>query len=263
MKRVAIISRVPITSCLINNCKARLQTLELMGEATEYDILELSRYYDYKARQVEKTTGFKSLPKYDYKQAKNWIPFCKVMKLCLENNFDYRIYVDSQFERASHWEHTKRPFVTQMYAYSSFSYYENYVSRMTEILEAEGKTLKAKDIVSVNDEIANALYRDCKLLATGLKFTSKTEWDKVNLLTDNILSLSPYYIISSSWLTEAALELLNINSSLVNKDKIKTIKRIIKNKKIMTFVAETLSDLEKTFSIPRTITEQELLDDEL
>ena len=247
---------------LIEKAKEYLEYYDTLGEATEEDVLEISAYYDYRARQVCNTTGFRSLSIKDYIHHKNWKLFARLYNLCYENSWDFKLYIDAQFDRASYWKHTKRPYVSQLCATSSQEYFLKYLKSREEQCRADGTRVKAGQIKDIYKEIQDCLIQDCILIKNGIKFmhSNITQSDKkTSVLFDNILSLSGYYIASIDWLFEVLEEYNNINPSEAIHILYEKAVSVKKSARIMEYITHTLDIVETTMKLPQTLSREKLL----
>ena len=88
--------------------KERLKLLKGVRTPYERKILKIAEYYEYKCRQAIHSTGFKCLGK-DFRNHKNWVFLERIYNLCQENNWDYQIYIDAQFDRVKYYPR-KQPY---------------------------------------------------------------------------------------------------------------------------------------------------------
>jgi hypothetical protein len=270
MKRKAIksksILRVPIydpKARMLAKCKEKLESLIVLGNATEEDILAVAAYYGYKVRTLLNLDGFNAISKKDPAHHKNWRFFANVCNLCIKHNWDTFIYIDSQFDRAEYWENSDgRIYPQQLCSQRAISHYYKYIKGKTEEHEADGTTLTANKIKTVNEEILDALVNDCKIIKNGIKYSTMEGTDtekKIFVLYNNWLSLSAYYISSCDWLTETLEEYCKeINESDSNKV-LEKVNKLLSNKKTRENVLKILKNIENKFEIPETPSKRELL----
>lgn len=247
---------------LIKKAKEYLEYYNTLGAATEEDILEVSFYYDYKSRQVCNTTGFRSLSLKDYIHHKNWKFFAKLYNLCDRNKWNYKLYIDAQFDRASYWKKTKRPYPSQLCAASSQEYFLKYLKGREEECKADGTKVKSGQAKDIYKEIQDCLIQDCILIKNGIKFmhSNSTQSDKkTSVLFDNILSLSGYYIASVDWLFEVLVEYNNTNASEAIHNLFEKAVSVKRSAKITEYITHTLSIIETSMKLPETLSREKLL----
>jgi hypothetical protein len=272
IKRVPIINpenvkRVPIIMGASEKAKLKyeqkLKELEGVKSVNTKVILDIIKYYEYKSRQVMNTTGFKVVSTNNPEKHRNWNYFVKLFQLCSENNWDYRIYLDSQFDRASFWSHTIRPFPNQLYGTGAQEYYKNYVKRHKEEHEYDGIKLKGHNAKSVRQEIIETIIKDCEFISINLKRKPKTnppEVNKTDVLFDNWSSLSPYYLSSCDWLLELFEEYTKEGEENYQIQEInKKLDMIKKSKSIQETIKTTISEIEKHYELPKTQTSEEIM----
>jgi hypothetical protein len=270
MKRKAIksksILRISIydpKARMLEKCKEKLESLKILGNATEEDIIAVAAYYGYKVRTLLNLDGFNAISRKDPTHHKNWKFFANVCNLCIKRNWDTFIYIDSQFDRAEYWENSDgRIYPQQLCSQRAIAHYYRYIKGKIQEHEADGTAFTANKIKTVREEISEALINDCKIIKNGIKYStldSTALEKKIFVLYNNWLSLSVYYISTCDWLIETLEEYCKEVADSDSKKQLEKVNKILSNKKTKQAIESMLRNIENKFEIPETPSKQELL----
>ena len=68
------------------------------------EILEMVDYWNMSVRKAKNLKIYKVIKAKDPTTSKIYTHFEKMYKICKENNWDYKVYIDSQFDRVRHFK---------------------------------------------------------------------------------------------------------------------------------------------------------------
>lgn len=111
---------------------------------------ELVPYYENLICKISKSKQFKLLSNSQFpKKSKNWVALTKIYYLCQEHDYDFRVYLDAQFESFKHWKSYKDktlfyPHPHMLYSERAIKAYENYIYNEETSYNKEGWSKKAK-----------------------------------------------------------------------------------------------------------------------
>lgn len=262
-RKPIIVGRTPIMilpeSVRLQSAQQKLKLLQNVRTPYEKKILEIADYYEFKCRQAIHSTGFKCLGK-DFRHHKNWIFLERIYKLCEENNWDYKIYMDAQFDRVKYWQHKQPyPYLNQFNSQNAIKYYENYVKDYKEKHSITGDIkVKSEKVKSVNQQIIDDVIKDCEGISEYIEKARKRRNNrglsdqqlKMLYLSDHWISLSVSYLASIPWFL-AYLEQFPEETFLVDlKQEIQAIRH---NKKLFNLTSDIVSKVESQMDIPATM----------
>ena len=238
------------------------QVRQERGIANEYEkkILEIAKYYEYKCRVCTGVTGWRCVGK-NFRKHKNWQFLVRIYELCKQNKWNYKHYIDAQFDRASYWEHQngkKYPFLNQFFSPGAIKYYHNYLKDCKEKYSPTGDA-KVKTSVpqSYIQDIADSIVKDCGKYLDYLKFQSKRksqrgftpEQIKLTYVLDHVMSLSPYYWASLDW----SISYLQSFENPMVQEVIDKVVQYQKSKAMMAVIVRVVEEVEKHFGIVPTV----------
>lgn len=262
-RKPIIVGRTPIMilpeSVRLQSAQQKLKLLQNVRTPYEKKILEIADYYEFKCRQAIHSTGFKCLGK-DFRHHKNWVFLERIYKLCEENNWDYKIYMDAQFDRVKYWQHKQPyPYLNQFNSQNAIKYYENYVKDYKEKHSITGDIkVKSEKVKSVNQQIIDDVIKDCEGISEYIEKARKRRNNrglsdqqlKMLYLSDHWISLSVSYLASIPWFL-AYLEQFPEETFLVDlKQEIQAIRH---NKKLFNLTSDIVSKVESQMDIPATM----------
>lgn len=108
------------------------------------------------------------------KMSKLWKPIWKTFSLCKEKGFDWKIYLDAQFDSFKNWNQSnlRFPMPNMLYSERALVAYDNYIYHNETAYRNEGwsKTLKAKDTGKYADEIKKKLETDVSQIKVKIQY---------------------------------------------------------------------------------------------
>ena len=224
----------------------------------EEQVMTIAHYYEYKCRVVNGVTGWKCLGK-NFREHKNWKFLNRIYDLCETHGYDYKIYIDAQFDRASYWKRSvKYPYLNQFFSEGALSYYKSYIKDCRENYSPTGDAkIKTSVPQSYIQDIADSIVKDCdnflayvKLYGKGRKLKGLTpEQVKLLYVLDHVLSLSPYYWASLPW---SIPYLQSFNNPMVE-EVITKVVQYQKSKAIMSVITQVVTEVEQHLGIVPTV----------
>ena len=246
-------------SIRLQSVQQKLKLLQNVRTPYEKKVLEVCEYYEYKCRQAIHSTGFKALGK-DFRNHKNWKFFVKIYEMCKDNNWDFRVYIDAQFDRVRYWSHNQLyPYANQFTSEGAVKYYHNYVKDYKEKHSVTGEiTVKSEKVKSVNQQIIDDVIKDCEGIAEYIEKAKKRrankdlspEQIKILYLSDHWMGLSVSYLTSIPWFL-SYLEQFPEETFLIElKQEIQAIKN---SNKLYNLTVDIVRKVESQMGIPETM----------
>lgn len=138
----------------------------------------IDNFVPYYENLICKLTGEIShelLPTKKKKLSRNWTSVFKCYKMCIEKEYDYRVYLDAQFESYKSWEHKDKiryPLPNMLCTERAIKAYENYVYHNETAYKNEGweKKLVSNDVGNYLEEVKKQLEKDLKTIETQVKY---------------------------------------------------------------------------------------------
>ena len=252
--------------------EAQEEILDSAGfrDARDCAVFEMADYYNLLAKKAMHTTGFQCVSRQaGFRRSLSWRFLNRIYDLCEKNGFDYKIYLDAQFERVKYWRNSQvRPYLNQCFSENAVKSYHNYMKdykgkysitgdikvkpkvKVKKIKKSEGKSL-------LYLEALETFQKDCKKIELGIQLDKKKKIFKDAGLTD--LDFTHEYIIEH-WLTLSAEYLSTIPWILKyletypkNKyvtELIDDIQRYQKSNKISTLLKNALREVETSMNLP-------------
>lgn len=264
VKRVPIkVGREPIMllpeSVRLQNAQKKLALLRNVRTPYEREILKIAEYYEYKCRQAIHSTGFKALGK-DFRNHKNWKFLERIYNLCSEKGWDYKIYIDAQFDRVKYWTRPQKyPYLNQFNSEGAIKYYLNYVKDIQEktIITGDAK-VKSEKVKSVNQQIIDDVIKDCEGITEYIEKAKKRrnnkdltpEQLKVLYLSDHWMGLSISYLASIPWFLTYLNQFPDETFVVALKEDIQTVQ---KSRRLFETTIDIVSKVEKQMGIPETM----------
>lgn len=237
----------------------KLKELDYVLTSEDKELLKIAEYYEFKVRKAINTTGFKCLSK-DFRNHRNWKYLERLHQLCSENGWDYKIYLDSQFERVKNWQHgQKYPYLNQIFSENAIKCYHSYLKDYAEKYSVtEDAKPKAEKVKSVTDEVAENIVKDCETISEWLKSAKKRR--NLKHLTDAELKmvfldrhwgiLSAHYLAHLSWFPQFLLNFQDTPWAVELREKLMAISE---SKKLSSLCCEIVRETEKMYNIPETM----------
>lgn len=260
------VERKPIYHCLPElvrqqTMKNKLNMLKSVKTPHERKIFDMSDYYNYRCRLAINATGFVSLPKNNTKtREQHWKWFECILKVCEEHDWDYKIYIDAQFDRSKLFGRgQKYPYLNQMYSQKAQEYYEKYIKDYKESNSVDGDIeVKSDEVKSTYDIIFDNINSDCESMKSSLDRESRrrvnrnltTEQLKILYISEHWMNMSSYYLACVPWFNTYLNQFPDepVVSNL--KDE---IKRIQKSNSMMVNINKMIGDAEDSMGLPRVM----------
>ena len=220
----------------------------------------LNNFVPYYENLVCKATGaisHSALSNAQYKKrSKNWKSLWKTYLLCKNNGWDYRIYLEAQFESVANWTVKVRyPVPNTLYSDRAIAAYKAYLYRNEESYKAEGYDIKAisKNVGTYEEECEKKIRESAELIKKDLEYymknlpdlfsslpehkariayKSKVILDRWQDLSDEYLSSLPDFLIyigdKSEYLVGIQLRLISIETLQNTMAKVRMIMSIAK-----------------------------------
>lgn len=245
-------------SNMLAHAKNKLKSLQNVKTAYDREVIKIADYYDYKCRSVLYSTGFRCLSK-DFRNHKNWKFLERIYELCKSKGWDYRIYIDSQFDRCKYWNRKQKyPYLNQFNSENAIKYYTKYVKDYEESSSVtKSVKVKPQKIKAVNDKIIGDVVKDCESISN---YILKAKTRKVNeglsdqqikmiYISDHWLNLSASYLSTIPWFIRYL--------SYMPEEKLITelksdIESIQSSKKMTELTSNIVKSIEEKMGIPKT-----------
>lgn len=262
-RKPIIVGRTPIMilpeSIRLQSAQQKLKLLQNVRTPYEKKVLEIASYYEFKCRQVIHSTGFKCLGK-DFRNHKNWKFLERIYNLCKDRDWDYKIYVDAQFDRVKYWQHGQLyPYLNQFASQGAIKYYDNYIRDYKEKHSITGDMkVKSEKVKSVNQQIIDEVIKDCEGMLEYIEKAKKRRNNrglsdqqlKILYLSDHWMGLSVSYLASIPWFM-TYLEQFPEETFLIElKQEIQSVKS---NKKLLQLTIDIVGKVEHQMGIPETL----------
>lgn len=258
------IKRTPImtlpASIRIQSAQQKLKLLQNVRTPYEKRVLEVCEYYEYKCRQAIHSSGFKALSK-DFRNHKNWKFFVKIYELCKENHWDYKVYIDAQFDRVRFWNRNQLyPYANQFTSEGAIKYYHGYVKDYKEKHSVTGESkVKSGEIKTIQQQIAEDIVKDCDSIAEYIKKAAKrrvysgmtAQEIKISYLSEHWMGLSVSYLATIPWFLRYLDQFPKETYLTELKQEIQAIQG---NKRVFNLTTDIVNRVEGQMEIPKTPT---------
>jgi hypothetical protein len=142
------------------------------------------------------------------KRSRNWTALFKIYTLCIEKGWDYKLYLESQFDSFHNWSDATKsslryPAPNMLYSDRAVIAYENYIYDKETSYRNEGYAAKAKnkDIGDYKEEVKKRVDTTINVILQNMKqWTSQycTVFDRVDENKYNILEVMSTYSVYCS-----------------------------------------------------------------
>lgn len=242
---------------IIANAKKKLKEMKGVITPQEASVLKIAEYYEYKCRKVLHSSGYRALGK-DFRSHKNWKPLNKIHDLCVENGWDYKIYIDAQFERCKGWKRKQPyPYLNQCYSDNAQKYYSKYIKDYKETYSVtKNIKVKTEKVQTVSQELVDSIVKDCtkmrEYLDKAVKQRRNAGIPEQDLKMEYILqhwdTLSAYYLSSSDSCTALVNSIQD--SGKFTTDLKEHIRKIRASKKLLSDVKIAVTETEAQLHLP-------------
>lgn len=237
----------------------KLKLLKNVRTPHEKKIYEMAEYYEFKCRKALHSTGFRSLGK-DPKNNKNWGYYERILKLCEEQGWNYKLYIDSQFDRCHYWQRKQLyPYLNQMFSENATKYFVKYLKDYKESNSITGDVkAKAEKVKSTKQIIIDQVIKDCESVSLYIEQASKRKVNKdfspeqlkILYISDHWMGLSAYYLADIPWF-------VSYLNSFPEEAVITTLKNDIlaiqKSKSLMKTTDSIVEAVESQMGVPKTM----------
>jgi len=253
-RKPKVITRVPIIRKAIilpKEVKAYLRLLQMQEETREDDILEIVRHYEMLARKVIGKAGYSVVSHKEPTKSKRWIHFERVYEICRMQQWDGKLYIESQFQRLG-----GIPMAHMMYSVRALRYFTNYladIKRKSEKDVGGKKKEKGRQTLSSREEVIEGVISSAETLNTYIKqsiMDDKAQYKAIKIY-QAWRELSPYYLWSVPWFHDVVSTMTGDS----NREKLvmKEFNMIHESKTLQELIEKTVKEVESHFSIPPNI----------
>mgnify|MGYP001279529193 CR=1 FL=1 len=227
----------------------------------EKAILKVARYYEQCVRAKTNRTGQRFLPrKSDPRKNKRWRFFEKLYHICKENGWDYRLYLDAQFERSRNWKKFSYPLPNMLCSATSQKYYQNWIKDKRERMgyEADAEYVKLKpqqEEAGLKRQISKEIQKSAKTMSNYIKSYKNNNdplYAKLMELKNFSSNYSPFYLYQLEWYRDYFLAFILDETDSVYKRIAETWEMLEKSKNLQEFVLKEIEKWEKKYGIPPT-----------
>lgn len=150
---------------------------QMLAQFTDEELDCLNNLVPYYENLVCSKTGrieYQLLTNVVKKASPYWSQVWKIYCLCKERGWDYRVYLDSQFEGFANWAASKRykwPLPSMLYSDRAIAAFEGYIYRNQTAYQREGHNIKVtpKNVGNFREEIAKAIQKAIEAISRDLK----------------------------------------------------------------------------------------------
>lgn len=257
---------------VVSHAKEKLEKHYVLSDQDK-QIIELAKYYDVHVREYLKYTGYRSLPvKTDPRKSKRWKHFAKVYAICSEKGWDYKAYIDAQFERAKNWTNKKfkYPLPSMLYSESAQKYYMDFEAnrRKKTGYAADDNYVKFKPKHEV-EPLQKKIVKEVKEGVETMKFYLTTGYNpevkdafqiKMMQLIEKWENYPSAYLYHVTWVWSWYREYLEgiAENNHTAKRIIEDFKRFDNNKRLQETIHMAVNKFEKAHGIIPTPTDEEI-----
>lgn len=238
----------------------KLELLKSVKTSEEKSVLDLAEYYEFKCRKSLHSTGFRSLSKTNPQESKNWKWYEKIIALCSINQWNPKLYIDSQFDRCKYWIRKQAyPYLSQMLSENAQKYFLKYLKDVKESSSITG-TIKAKveKVKSTRQIIIDSIITDCENIINYIQKAKNyknnkdltQEQLKIMYIADHWMSLSAYYLSVIPWFI---VHLVTFPMEPVVAKLQEEISSIQKSPKLLSITKDIVDKIESNLGVPATL----------
>lgn len=269
MKRTPIITRTPIiirTPILSKSIQMVMKAQEILKgmdnvkSLYELKVFKVVEYYEHRCRKAINSTRFRALSN-DFRNHKNWKFFVQIYELCKENKWDYRVYIDAQFDRLQFWKHKQPyPYANQFTSEGAQKYYQYYVKDYKEKYSVTGqiKVKPVEKVSSYDEEVIEETTKICneilgkiedRKMRKNLPEVSPEDL-KVWFIQDKLPWLYPPYAATVPWMEPFLSYYPNVESFVKLRNQILEIQ---KSPALFDRVSELVEGVETKMNMPKHV----------
>ena len=269
MKRTPIITRTPIiirtpilskSIQMVMKAKEILKGMDNVKSLYELKVFKVVEYYEHRCRKAINSTRFRALSN-DFRNHKNWKFFVQIYELCKENKWDYRVYIDAQFDRLQFWKHKQPyPYANQFTSEGAQKYYQYYVKDYKEKYSVTGqiKVKPVEKVSSYDEEVIEETTKICneilgkiedRKMRKNLPEVSPEDL-KVWFIQDKLPWLYPPYAATVPWMEPFLSYYPNVESFVKLRNQILEIQ---KSPALFERVSELVEGVETKMNMPKHV----------
>lgn len=237
--------------------QAKRKELECVHTPKDNKILQVAKYYEYKARNAIGSSGFRVLGK-NYKEHKNWKFLERIYNLCKENHWDYKVYIDAQFDRVQYYTRKQAyPYLNQFFSEGAINAFHRYVKDYQERFSTTGKAkVKTEKVQSFKEQAADKIVKDCYNIldfmehaykAPATKGCSPVE-AKILFFDRHWSILSPFYAAAFPWFIGYLDHISTMEPAIVEYKK--KVQALQKSKKTVETLTKLVKEAESQLGVP-------------
>ena len=269
MKRAPIITRTPIiirtpilskSVQMVMKAKEILKGMDNVKSLYELKVFKVVEYYEHRCRKAINSTRFRALSN-DFRNHKNWKFFVQIYELCKKNKWDYRVYIDAQFDRLQFWKHKQPyPYANQFTSEGAQKYYQYYVKDYKEKYSVTGqiKVKPVEKVSSYDEEVIEETTKICneilgkiedRKMRKNLPEVSPEDL-KVWFIQDKLPWLYPPYAATVPWMEPFLSYYPNVESFVKLRNQILEIQ---KSPALFERVSELVEGVETKMNMPKHV----------
>lgn len=149
------------------------------------------------------------------KRSRNWKSLWKTFLLCKERGWDYKVFLDSQFESFANWQQAttyKYPLPNMLYSERAIAAFEAYIYRNEISYQKEGYDIKAraKNVGTFAEEVEKKVWQDVKVIQRDISYWNQTSSEIFeNVPSKSLLMAQKTKAIADHWQHDLSPEYLS------------------------------------------------------
>lgn len=153
--------------------------------ANKLEIDCIDNFVPYYENLICKTTGaisYTLLTNQKKKLSRHWTAIFKCYQMCIERGYDWKIYLDAQFDSFKNWNTTnfRYPVPNMLCTERAINAYENYIYHNETSYQNEGWETKvsSKDVGDYVEEMTKILKTDLGIITNVVNYSLKKSFNK-------------------------------------------------------------------------------------
>ncbi|UPI11439.1 DNA binding protein [Bacillus phage YungSlug] len=188
---------------------------------TDKQIMAVAEYYSRLVAIKISKARYNALSTKDPKGHKNWVHFTRVHNICKENEWDFRLYLEIQFERVKYFKmKTKFPYVTTLYSEKAQNFFKMKLKDREETYATDMQKdtyTKGKNVMSQYERVVKAVEYQCDSLEMYVrKDESKNDFEngmkKLNYIHHSWTHMQPAYLYCVDFFREHMFPNFDVHS---------------------------------------------------
>lgn len=215
-EKLELLSVAHLGSTVIESKLDRLKNLRLT-KFTEQELDCINNFVPYYENLICSATGsisYKLLTSQYQKKSRHWKSLWKIYSLCIENGWDYKVYLDSQFESFSNWaasDNYKWPLPNMLWSERALKAFEAYIYRNETSYQNEGIDIKVKpkSVGTFQQEVEKKIQFALEIISTDLAYWSKHPMSLFDSVPPkNLAKVQKAKSIADHWVSDLPVEYL-------------------------------------------------------